>query len=543
MIIDYIVDFTQYLNDRDFNISNDKISWFFKMLAEEEIDFTNEDDLLELMKIVFCSNKGHVEVLPSYFRDYFNKRDQIISISKMEKQQKESKTKLIESTNSRRQEILDIKKEIEAVALNIKQENTTLEKLLTKEEEKFVMSNISAIEKIKLKNKKGMSFIKDCIINNDTNAFNEYSSNFLNDLANEFVKLSEKALSKSDIEKFGIYQKIFNIIKRLAKTCAKQNKAIEEKVKAATTHLEKKISNIEDEIAKEEKKHREIQKQLDNMISKINDDMKIVKKEAPLTHRDVFIGKNAVQIIGDVVPECIETDFKKLQTEDLHTIYYYIKKNLLKFKTRMTRNINTKEKRKIDIKETIQNACKTGGLPINICYEKPKINKTKLILVLDVSGSCKEASEMMLTFMYSLQSVFPGGCKTFAFVDSLYNISDIMKASDINDSIKDVLDTIPRKGVYSNYFKPLRSLWVDNRNEITSDSIVIFMGDARNNANDPGIEYVKNIARKAKKAYWLNTEEFSKWGVKDSLAFEYSKFFKMYEVLNASDLIGFINLI
>lgn len=169
----------------------------------------------------------------------------------------------------------------------------------------------------------------------------------------------------------------------------------------------------------------------------------------------------------------------------------------------MTRNINTKEKRKIDIKETIQNACKTGGLPINICYEKPKINKTKLVLVLDVSGSCKEASEMMLTFMYSLQSVFPGGCKTFAFVDSLYNISEIMKASDINESIKDVLDTIPRKGVYSNYFKPLRSLWVNNKQEITSDSIVIFMGDARNNANDPGLEYVKNIARRAKRLIGL----------------------------------------
>ena len=118
-----------------------------------------------------------------------------------------------------------------------------------------------------------------------------------------------------------------------------------------------------------------------------------------------------------------------------------------------------------------------------------------------------------------------------------------MKASDINESIKDVLDTIPRKGVYSNYFKPLRSLWVNNKQEITSDSIVIFMGDARNNANDPGLEYVKNIARRAKKAYWLNTEPFDKWGYKDSLAFEYAKFFKMYEVLNASDLIGFINLI
>lgn len=543
MVIDYIVDFSQYLNDRDFNISNDKISWFFEMMAEEEIDFTNEDDILELMKIVFCSKRSHVELLPSYFKDYFNKREQFLNVSKMEAKQKESKNKLIEITNSKRSRIDDIKKEIEQVSLHVQQENNDLERLLTKEEEKFVNENIGAIKKIKLKNKKGMNFINDCIINNRGEAFSEYSSNFLSDLANEFVKLSEKALSKSDIATFSIYQKVFNIIKRLSKVLAKQNKITQGKIKVATKHLEKEISDIEDEIAKEEKKHREIQRELDSLMSKINDDMKIVEKETPLNHRDVFIGKNAVQIIGDNIPDCIQTDFKKLGASDLHTIYYYIKRNLLKFKTRMTRNINTKEKRKIDIKETIQNACKTGGLPINICYEKPKINKTKLVLVLDVSGSCKEASEMMLTFMYSLQSVFPGGCKTFAFVDSLYNISEIMKASDINESIKDVLDTIPRKGVYSNYFKPLRSLWVNNKQEITSDSIVIFMGDARNNANDPGLEYVKNIARRAKKAYWLNTEPFDKWGYKDSLAFEYAKFFKMYEVLNASDLIGFINLI
>ena len=38
--------------------------------------------------------------------------------------------------------------------------------------------------------------------------------------------------------------------------------------------------------------------------------------------------------------------------------------------------------------------------------ELKKPGKTNLILILDVSGSCKEASEMMITFMYLLQSVF-----------------------------------------------------------------------------------------------------------------------------------------
>ena len=301
-----------------------------------------------------------------------------------------------------------------------------------------------------------------------------------------------------------------------------------------------KISELEKEIERESKKHKEIQDKLDRMINNIN--MKIVQKEKAETHRDVFIGKNAVQLTGEALPDFMEVDFKKLDRAAMSTIYYYIKKNLLKLKTRMTRNINTKEKQKIDIKATIQNACKTGGLPLVIHYEKPKANKTNLVLILDVSGSCKEASEMMLTFMYLLQSVFPGGCKTFAFVDSLYNISEIMKSDDIDQSVKNVLDVIPRRGVYSNYYKPLYSIWEENRNIITSDSIVIFMGDARNNKNPTGEEYVKNIARKAKKAYWLNTENFNEWGKADSLAFEYAKYFKMYEVLSAADLVNFINI-
>ena len=66
------------------------------------------------------------------------------------------------------------------------------------------------------------------------------------------------------------------------------------------------------------------------------------------------------------------------------------------------------------------------------------------------------------------------------------------------------------------------------------------MGDARNNQNDPAYDVLKSICRKAKKAYWLNTEDVSKWDYKDSLASGYAKYAKMYEVVNIKELIGFI---
>lgn len=509
-------------------------------MQEEEIDFSDHEDLVELMKIVFCSNRNQCEELPNHFKNFIKERENFVSVSKMKKEKDENERNFNASAASKRTRINELKKEINDISRDVKSENNEIDKLLTKEEAKFVSENLEFIKKIKIKNKKAMNFIKDCIIKQDVEKFLDYSSNFIETVAVEFVNLSEKALSKNKINDFAIYQKMFNIVKRLAKLETKYLKSIDAKIKKATQAQTDKISELEKEIERESRKHKEIQDKLDRMINNIN--MKIVQKEKAETHRDVFIGKNAVQLTGEALPDFMEVDFKKLDRAAMSTIYYYIKKNLLKLKTRMTRNINTKEKQKIDIKATIQNACKTGGLPLVIHYEKPKANKTNLVLILDVSGSCKEASEMMLTFMYLLQSVFPGGCKTFAFVDSLYNISEIMKSDNIDQSVKNVLDVIPRRGVYSNYYKPLYSIWEENRNIITSDSIVIFMGDARNNKNPTGEEYVKNIARKAKKAYWLNTENFNEWGKADSLAFEYAKYFKMYEVLSAADLVNFINI-
>ena len=54
--------------------------------------------------------------------------------------------------------------------------------------------------------------------------------------------------------------------------------------------------------------------------------------------------------------------------------------------------------------------------------------------------------------------------------------------------------------------------------------IFIYIGDARNNKNASGEDYVKAIARKAKKAFWLNTEEVDKWNHGDSIMGVYAKY-------------------
>lgn len=91
------------------------------------------------------------------------------------------------------------------------------------------------------------------------------------------------------------------------------------------------------------------------------------------------------------------------------------------------------------------------------------------------------------------------------------------------------------------YEIPFRTFYNSNMSKVTGDSYVYIIGDARNNKNRSGEEYVKAIARKAKKAFWLNTEEMSDWNTGDSIMGTYAKYItKVAQTTTAAELLGFL---
>lgn len=327
-----------------------------------------------------------------------------------------------------------------------------------------------------------------------------------------------------------------------AKGCA----ALQADILKAQRDVNKKIAKLEAELRDEQKRYDAICAEINNKLKELsqngteqNNGLKI--KDMSVLHRAEFHGGGSVQALDPAFVKAGEKDFKKLSEQEKKMIRDYLRQNLLAFKTRMTRNINSRRRLSMDIEDTLREAVRTCALPMKLLYKLPKRSKADLILILDVSGSCKAASEMMLTFIGILKEIFPRGCSAFAFVNQLYDISRVYDTADIDTSIKEVLNMIPRAGQYSNYERPLRTMWEQYRNKITKDSCVIFIGDARNNKNDAGKEYIKNICRKAKCAYWLNTDTHEKWDHGDSIASVYGKYAKMYETINVNELLGFIS--
>ena len=145
--------------------------------------------------------------------------------------------------------------------------------------------------------------------------------------------------------------------------------------------------------------------------------------------------------------------------------------------------------------------------------------------------------------MHAMKEAFPGGCKTYAFTNRLYDISKFFDTDNPNETVKSVLDAIPRSGAYSNYEVPFRTFYNEHMSEVTGDSYIYFIGDARNNKNASGEDYVKAIARKAKKAFWLNTEEVDKWNHGDSIMGVYAKYMtRVAQTVTPAELLGFLEM-
>lgn len=540
MITDFIVGFVQFLNKNEYTISQEQISRFFSLIYSLRISFINEQDIIDLMKTVFCSTKLQSEYIQKYFKEYTDiyLKENLNKKNKKDLEQKKETEYQKFHKNIQNKEIFlkELDNEINKKIFEVKNETVDYQKIMTNKDKKFVKQNLEKLKEINHDNKNMIKFLDE--FEKDSDCF-AISSIFEKESEN-LIEKAEKLLFDGKIKEFELEEEFYQISKHLKKKIEKTD--IDSRIQKETRSLKTQQKKIQKEIEQEKEEHTKIMNQIEQILQnqRLETESKIIKKEESINHREIFIGGNSFVQTDKNTKELFTKNIGSLNKDERNQIIRYIKRNILKFKTKMNRSIHTNQRLDLNIKDTIQNACKTSGLPMQLIFDKPMNNKSNLVLILDVSGSCSTASKMMLTFMYLLKDVFPRGCDTFAFVNSLYDISDIMKTSNIETAIDSVLNAIPRKGVYSNYYNPLETLWTEYRKTITKDSIVIFMGDARNNKNDTAEQFIKNIGHCAKRCYWLNTEKYNKWNKADSLASLYGKYATMYEVVNIGELINFI---
>lgn len=232
--------------------------------------------------------------------------------------------------------------------------------------------------------------------------------------------------------------------------------------------------------------------------------------------------------------------FDRLSKLEREQISDYVNMYACKFKAQVAKRLISPRKGRIDLAASIKLACKSGGVPLKLQYQHPKKRPCKLVIFLDVSGSCIKAAEPLFLFACCLRELFPAGCEIYAFVDHLVDLSSDLKAGMSYGELTEVLRKVPTIGVYSDYSKPLRE-YKAKQGQLNKRTIMLWMGDARNNHLPSEEKIFKDLCQWVKKCYWLNPEAKSKWDTGDSVIGSYAPYVsKLAEVTNTASLIKFL---
>ena len=188
----------------------------------------------------------------------------------------------------------------------------------------------------------------------------------------------------------------------------------------------------------------------------------------------------------------------------------------------------------LDVRKTLRHNLQFDGTLMDIKWKQIKLQRPKVFVICDVSGSVKNVSRFLLTFLYSLNEVLPR-VRAFAFSNDLGEVTELFERFPLEQAIEMSLDDYGKGSTdYGQAFRRFGELAladIDNR------STVIILGDSRNNYFEPGTDELKQIASKARQVIWLNPESRDKWREGDAEMTHYLPFCQFADVCNSlSDL-------
>lgn len=251
--------------------------------------------------------------------------------------------------------------------------------------------------------------------------------------------------------------------------------------------------------------------------------MQSIEKERSSQHREVFIGGHNAVRSKKQTDTLLNEDVSKLSNADIEKVLSYIRTNAKTFRQKLRKLYMTQQKRQIDVKATIEKSAQCDGEIAKLYYKKPVKSKANIVMLADISGSCRAMTSLALTYMGLMREVFPGGCHLFVFVNHLVSVDRYFSNENVTTAVESINKNVPSRGIYSNYGVPLKELRYDNTGIINKDTTIVMLGDCRNNKNYSGVEEVEWLSKRASNFFVLNPDPLNKWGQGDSIADLYAK--------------------
>lgn len=183
----------------------------------------------------------------------------------------------------------------------------------------------------------------------------------------------------------------------------------------------------------------------------------------------------------------------------------------------------------LDVRKTIAANAAFDGVQFRTRWRSTRIDRPKVMVICDVSGSVSRVARFLLLFLYSLQDVMPR-VRSFVFSGNLGEVTQSFGAQGLDTALAEVMTSWAN--MPTSYARALADFERLALADIDNKTTVIMLGDARNN-NAPGNEKVwQEVYRRSQRVLWLNPENRVSWNTGDSIMAAYAPYCSQVEPCN-----------
>lgn len=198
-----------------------------------------------------------------------------------------------------------------------------------------------------------------------------------------------------------------------------------------------------------------------------------------------------------------------------------------RFAARAARRERRTRRGRIDIRRTIRRAIARGGALVDLQRRGRRPGRPDLVVLCDVSGSVARASDLLLALLAGCESAFCHVTR-FAYVDHLVPV-------DYEDGHIRPEGELDLYG-YSDLGTVLAELEASTGERIDRRTVLLVLGDARNNRRPARADVLRRLARRARAVVWAVPEPPPRWNTGDSALASYAP--SCDRVLEATSLAG-----
>lgn len=187
---------------------------------------------------------------------------------------------------------------------------------------------------------------------------------------------------------------------------------------------------------------------------------------------------------------------------------------------RMARKLRSKAITSVrpDLRQTFRRAMANGGIVHELHFSRRRRHAPRIIILADVSGSVASFAQFTIGMLRAVSQAF-SRVQYFAFADGIADITE-----DVNSSggVLDLANLLARRsGIVradgrSDYGFAFKTLLDLIRQELVPETILLILGDGRNNYRAAGDDALLEISRKVASVHWLNPEPPENWDLGDS---------------------------